>query len=135
MRDRLMQPPSVWTLITSLLSRVRARLTWHLKYSDVLTLKVEAWDLQVAVLSLPALKPRLQEIRWLLLSLNSSACARVPNRANSAMPEQNFTTWFILVIPIGLLRTPAFDSCVLEQRARTGEEDSREVQEGKSQSL
>ena len=34
------QPPSVWTLITSLLSRVSARLTVQRKYSDVLVLKM-----------------------------------------------------------------------------------------------
>jgi len=39
MRGFLTQLPSLWLLITSLLSRVSDMLTEHLKYSDVLMLK------------------------------------------------------------------------------------------------
>jgi hypothetical protein len=60
--------------------------------------------LQVAVLSFPALRPRLQEILWLLLSLNSSARARGTSATNdSATPKQIFVTWFIRIIPVTYL--------------------------------
>jgi hypothetical protein len=55
--------------------------------------------LQVAVLSLPGLSPRLQEILWLLLSLNSSARATATSVINDSAPKQIFTTWFIRIIP------------------------------------
>jgi hypothetical protein len=56
--------------------------------------------LQVAVLSLPADSPRLQAIRWLLESLNSSAQAAVASvMSDSAIPKPNFMTWFIRIIP------------------------------------
>src|ERR1700712_4143448 len=105
MRGFLAQPPSVWTLMISLLSRVSARLTEHLKYSEVLILKIYAKDLHVAVLSLPALKPRPQEIRWLLLSLKSSALAMPPSvAANNVAPRKIFNKCFIriMLLPIFL---------------------------------
>ena len=37
-----LQPPSVWTLMTSLLSRVRDSDTWQRKYSDVLCCTAQA---------------------------------------------------------------------------------------------
>jgi hypothetical protein len=55
--------------------------------------------LQVAVLSLPGLSPRLHEILWLLLSLNSSACATPTSVINDSAPKQILTTWFIRIIP------------------------------------
>src|SRR5207253_3031503 len=39
MRGLLAQPPSVCTLMTSLLSRVMTSVTWQRKYSEVLLLK------------------------------------------------------------------------------------------------
>jgi hypothetical protein len=50
---------------------------------------------------LPGLKPRLQEIRWLLLSLNSSAWTTGTSVINNnATPKQDFMTWFIRIIPM-----------------------------------
>src|SRR6266536_690620 len=101
MRGFLVQPPSVCTLITSLLSRVSASETWQRKYSEVLALNRYAYDLQVAVLSLPAARPRLQAMRWLLESLNSSACATDASVMNdSATVRPIFMTRCIRIIPM-----------------------------------
>jgi hypothetical protein len=62
--------------------------------------------LQVAVLSFPALKPRLQEIFWLLLSLNSSASAiEICVANNDATPRQILMTWFIRITPVTYFST------------------------------
>src|SRR5439155_14982648 len=80
-----------------------------------------------AVLSLPAERPRLQEILWLFESLNSSARATETSvSSGSAKPKQIFMTWFIRIIPMTKSVDPG---------SRPNREDSREAECGKSQSL
>jgi hypothetical protein len=82
--------------------------------------------LQVAVLSLPALKPRLQEMRWFWLSWNSSARATGTSVTNdSATPRQIFMTRFIRIIPMANFAN-------MDSRLKL--EDSRDAAIGKSQS-
>src|SRR5476649_2927504 len=83
--------------------------------------------MQVAVLSLPALRPRLQEILWLLESLNSSAWATDASVTNeSAAPQQIFATKFIRIIPV---------TCFANFVSRPKRQDSREARNWKSQCL
>jgi len=61
--------------------------------------------LQVAVLSLPGLKPRLQEMRWLLLSLKSfadAAGARI--ETDNPIKQQAFKKVVHPVIPMAAFR-------------------------------
>ena len=63
--------------------------------------------------SLPGLRPRLQEMRWLLLSLYSLAdAAGARNKTASATPQPAFLRCFIL---ISLLAAP-IAAASLEQR-------------------
>jgi hypothetical protein len=83
--------------------------------------------LQVAVLSFPALRPRLQEILWLLESLNSSAWATGTSATTpNATTKQIFMTWFIRIIPMTYFAAAS---------SNAKPEHSREATDGKSQSL
>src|ERR1700709_560628 len=101
MRGCLTQPPPFWAVFTSLLSRVSETLTAHPQYSEVLVLKAQQLRCDVAVLRFPALKPRPQEMRWLLLNLNSSAAwaAAGPIETSNPIKQQAFNRWFILISP------------------------------------
>jgi hypothetical protein len=76
---------------------------------------------------LPAERPLLQEIRWLLLSLNSSARAvETSVSSDSAKPKQILMTWFIRIIPM---------TWYVDADSKPKPEDSRDGGYGKSQSL
>jgi hypothetical protein len=82
--------------------------------------------LQVAVESFPAANPRLQDIRWLWLSANSSARATETITDDNATPQQIFRLSFIRIIPT---------SIIVNIASRLKPDDSREAGCGKSQSL